>query len=335
MGLAEVLPRVPNLCAASARPRRGGGGRAGRARHHRQPGLQPPRRPPRPEAAAGAEDHPLCRAVGLGLAAGPRREDGRGRRPCARAPAVRAALHGGGGDDLRLRRPPGRRRAAGDAGRDRRAARRARARARPAAARAAARLAPRRGRRVSRPVFAEATRRLRAAASRARGDRPGGAAGGGAARRPYPPDDAGWPHLLDPRGFSAEAWAARKRAAFARGRCSPRRLGHGQPRARRRRHADGHRLRRERADGLDGAPDGADRHRDPGQPGDRDPRRAGVPVRDCTAERSRRRSRRCSSTPTRRRRSARPASGRWQLLGRGGEPPGLRAARSVLAAISR
>ena len=29
------------------------------------------------------------------------------------------------------------------------------------------------------------------------------------------PDDAGWPHLLDPRGFEAPAWEARKRAVFA------------------------------------------------------------------------------------------------------------------------
>jgi lipid-A-disaccharide synthase len=29
------------------------------------------------------------------------------------------------------------------------------------------------------------------------------------------PDAAGWPHVLDPRGFSAAAWEARKRAAFA------------------------------------------------------------------------------------------------------------------------
>jgi lipid-A-disaccharide synthase len=30
-----------------------------------------------------------------------------------------------------------------------------------------------------------------------------------------PPDEAGWPHVLDPRGFDATAWEARKRAAFA------------------------------------------------------------------------------------------------------------------------
>ncbi len=29
------------------------------------------------------------------------------------------------------------------------------------------------------------------------------------------PDEAGWPHVLDPRGLSAPAWEARKRAAFA------------------------------------------------------------------------------------------------------------------------
>jgi lipid-A-disaccharide synthase len=31
------------------------------------------------------------------------------------------------------------------------------------------------------------------------------------------PDDAGWPHLLDPRGFPVAAWEARKRAAFTAG----------------------------------------------------------------------------------------------------------------------
>ena len=30
-----------------------------------------------------------------------------------------------------------------------------------------------------------------------------------------PADAAGWPHVLDPRGFPAPAWEARKRAAFA------------------------------------------------------------------------------------------------------------------------
>jgi lipid-A-disaccharide synthase len=33
--------------------------------------------------------------------------------------------------------------------------------------------------------------------------------------RRLPPDPAGWPHVLDPRGFAAPAWEARKRAAFA------------------------------------------------------------------------------------------------------------------------
>ena len=29
------------------------------------------------------------------------------------------------------------------------------------------------------------------------------------------PDEAGWPHVLDPRGFTAPDWERRKRAAFA------------------------------------------------------------------------------------------------------------------------
>jgi lipid-A-disaccharide synthase len=65
------------------------------------------------------------------------------------------------------------------------------------------------------PVFAEVVRRLR----RHRPDLavivP--AARGMVARLDtmLRPDDGGWPHVLDPAGFSAEGWEARKRAAFA------------------------------------------------------------------------------------------------------------------------
>ena len=101
------------------------------------------------------------------------------------------------------------------AGRGGVAAGRARDRAGPAGAGAAAGLAARRG-----DAARAGLRRGGAAApgadAGARGDRAGGAGGGGSARRERcRPDDAGWPHVLDPRGFAAPAWEARKRAAFA------------------------------------------------------------------------------------------------------------------------
>ena len=81
---------------------------------------------------------------------------------------------------------------------------------------------------------------------------------------------------------------------------------------------------------------GPDRHRDPRQPRDRHPRRAGVPVRaTARAERIAPAVEALLADPDAA--AAQRAAGEraMQLLGRGGEPPGLRAARSVLAAISR
>ena len=76
MGILPVLARLPKLIARIrqtaeaiiAAP-------AGRARHHRQPRLHPPRRPPRPRGAAEIADRQLCqsRASGLGGRAAPRR----------------------------------------------------------------------------------------------------------------------------------------------------------------------------------------------------------------------------------------------------------------------
>jgi lipid-A-disaccharide synthase len=65
------------------------------------------------------------------------------------------------------------------------------------------------------PVFAEAVRRLRARMPELAVVLP--AAPGivdllGAVLKP---DDAGWPRVLDPRGLAAPAWEARKSAAFA------------------------------------------------------------------------------------------------------------------------
>ena len=108
MGIAEVLPRLPNLlrriretadAVVAMRPD------ALVTIDSPDFSLRVARRGA--QAAAGAAGDPLRRAVGLGLAAGAGGEDGRGRRPRAGAAAVRAALHGGRRHDLRLRRPPG------------------------------------------------------------------------------------------------------------------------------------------------------------------------------------------------------------------------------------
>ena len=151
-----------------------------------------------------------------------------------------------------------------------------------------------------------------------------------------PPDDAGWPHVLDPRGFAAPAWEARKRAAFAAadvalaasGTVSLELAAAGTP----------------MVIAYDASPltawmvqaAGADRHRDAGQPRDRHPRGARVPVRALHRRGDRAGGRGAASpTPRPRRRSAPSATEAMALLGRGGEPPGLRAARSVLGALER
>lgn len=65
------------------------------------------------------------------------------------------------------------------------------------------------------PIFAEVTRRLRAA----RGDLavvvPAAAPVADLVAAGLPPDQGGWPRLLDPRGLAPTEAAARKRAAFA------------------------------------------------------------------------------------------------------------------------
>ena len=65
------------------------------------------------------------------------------------------------------------------------------------------------------PVFAEVARRLRALRPELAVIVPAAAPVAELARRLLRPDAAGWPHVLDPRGFAAPAWEARKRAAFA------------------------------------------------------------------------------------------------------------------------
>ena len=65
------------------------------------------------------------------------------------------------------------------------------------------------------PVFAEVARRLRALRPDLAVIVPAAPPSSACSTRRLRPDDAGWPHVLDPRGFAAPAWEARKRAAFA------------------------------------------------------------------------------------------------------------------------
>ena len=65
------------------------------------------------------------------------------------------------------------------------------------------------------PVFAEVVRRLRAADPSLAVVLPAAAPVADAVAALLPPDAAGWPRLLDPRGLSAGEAEARKRAAFA------------------------------------------------------------------------------------------------------------------------
>ena len=65
------------------------------------------------------------------------------------------------------------------------------------------------------PVFAEVARRLRARMPELAVIVPAAAPVVGLLDATMKADDAGWPHVIDPRGFAAPVWEARKRAAFA------------------------------------------------------------------------------------------------------------------------
>lgn len=65
------------------------------------------------------------------------------------------------------------------------------------------------------PVFAEVARRLRARRPDLAVIVPAAAPVVGLLDAALKPDDAGWPHVMDPRRFPAPVWEARKRAAFA------------------------------------------------------------------------------------------------------------------------
>ena len=87
MGLAEVLPRLPNLLAPHPRDRRRRGGHGPDALVTiDSPDFSPPRREARAPRSPRPAGNPLRRPLGLGLAPRPRAEDGQGRRPRPRAP---------------------------------------------------------------------------------------------------------------------------------------------------------------------------------------------------------------------------------------------------------
>jgi len=65
------------------------------------------------------------------------------------------------------------------------------------------------------PVFATVARRMRATMPDLAVIVPAAAPVVGLLDDAMKSDDSGWPHVLDPRGFAAPAWEARKRAAFA------------------------------------------------------------------------------------------------------------------------
>jgi lipid-A-disaccharide synthase len=65
------------------------------------------------------------------------------------------------------------------------------------------------------PVFTEVARRLRAREPSLAVIVPAARGVVGLLDAALRPDDGGWPHVMDPRGFSSDAWEARKRAAFA------------------------------------------------------------------------------------------------------------------------
>ena len=182
------------------------------------------------------------------------------------------------------------------------------------------------------PVFAEVARRLRALRPELAVIVPAAPAGRRPARRALMrADEAGWPHVLDPRGFDAPAWEARKRAAFAAadvalaasGTVSLELAAAGTPMVIA---YDANPLTVwmvKRLVRIDTATlvNLVTEH----------PRGARVPVRDCTAQ---------AIVPAVEALFADPGIAAAQraagaramaLLGRGGEPPGVRAARSVLA----
>jgi lipid-A-disaccharide synthase len=149
------------------------------------------------------------------------------------------------------------------------------------------------------------------------------------------PDEAGWPHLLDPRGFAAPAWEARKRAAFAAadaglaasGTVSLELAAAGTPM-----------VIAYDASALTAYLVKRMVRIDTANLVNLVTETRAVPeflFEDCTPERITPAVETLLTDPAAAAVQRSAGDRAMQLLGRGGEPPGLRAARSVLAAISR
>lgn len=149
------------------------------------------------------------------------------------------------------------------------------------------------------------------------------------------PDAAGWPRVMDPRGLAAPDWEARKRAAFAAadvalaasGTVSLELAAAGTPMviaydANRLTVWVARRLVKVETATLVNLVTGT----------------RAVPeflAEDCTPERIAPAVERLLADPDAAAAQRAAGEAAMRLLGRGGEPPGLRAARSVLAALSR
>jgi lipid-A-disaccharide synthase len=185
------------------------------------------------------------------------------------------------------------------------------------------------------PVFAEVARRLRRLLPQLAVIVPAAAGAIDLVDRLIRPDDAGWPHVLDPRGFDAPAWEARKRTAFAAadvalaasGTVSLELAAAGTPSVIA---YDANALTTFLVKRLIRV--------DTATLVNLVTETRAVPeffAENCTPERITPAVETLIAYPETAEAQRRVAEQAMVLLGRGGEPPGLRAARSVLAAISR
>ena len=142
----------------------------------------------------------------------------------------------------------------------------------------------------------------------------------------------GNPIVLDPRG-APEALRT-KRAAFAADRPRACSLGHGLAGTCGLGDAHGHRLRHELVFLGGDEPDAEGRHGDPGEPRQRDPRRARISRPRLQARSHRQGPHHAPDRPGRPNAQRAAMQDVMQKLGAGADPPGLRAARSVIQAIS-
>lgn len=184
------------------------------------------------------------------------------------------------------------------------------------------------------PVFAEVARRLRAAEPELAVIVPAARGVVGLLDTGLKADDAGWPHVMDPRGFDSDAWEARKRAAFAAadvalaasGTVSLELAAAGTPMVI---GYDANRLTAWLAKRLVRIDTATLVNLVTGT--------RAVPeflFEDCTPERIRPAVEALLLDPAAAAVQAAAGAEAMRLLGRGGEPPGLRAARSVLAHLA-